>query len=183
MTTKLDLAARLKASTDTTFVPTSSTLMERLPDLAKASLLAKPARHARFGRRFAAAVGSIGIVGWLTMTSAGALVGISATGDLPDPIQQFVADVVETIGIDIPDPAEERLAEERRQSELDGSAPGLVNRNPEGPDSGASTSPGQSGNAPGLGGSLPGQSGNAPGLGGSSPGRRGSNGISSTLNP
>ena len=183
MTTKRELAERLRASTDSTFVPTSSTLVDRLPDLARASGLARAPRHSRVGRRFAAVLGSIGIVGWMTMAGAGAaVVGVSATGALPDPVQQFVADLVENVGIDLPDPAQARRENERRQEELESgigkpgapsTAPGSTAPGSSGEDSSNLGSAGNSGNAPGQSGSSPGNSGNAPGQSGSSPGNSG----------
>ena len=177
MTTKRELAERLRASTDSTFVPTSSTLVDRLPDLARASGLARAPRHSRVGRRFAAVLGSIGIVGWMTMAGAGAaVVGVSATGALPDPVQQFVADLVENVGIDLPDPAQARRENERRQEELESgigkpgapsTAPGSTAPGSSGEDSSNLGSAGNSGNAPGQSGSSPGNSGNAPGQSGS----------------
>ena len=156
MTSKRELKARLQNATDTSFSPSSSTLLERLPELASASSLSMPKRPTRIVRRLAAVLGSIGIVGWLTMASAGALVGVSAVGELPDPIQQFVADIVDNVGIDLPDPAEERQQDQTGS----GSDLPVTDGNADQP---ITTAPGQSGSAPGQSGSAPGQSGSAPG--------------------
>ena len=175
MISKHELKDRMQRATDESFSSPSSTLMERLPDLVKAGASTALPVHVRAGRRFAVVLGSVGVIGWLTMASAGALVGISAVGKLPDPIQQFVADVVGTVGIDLPDPAQARTDNERRQSDSTGSTTTSSvggTTTPSSPN-GNTTSPGQSGNAPGQGGTAPGQSGNAPGQGGTAPGQGG----------
>lgn len=109
MISKRELRDRMQQSADESFSTPSSTLMERLPDLAKASTGSSTPLLVRAGRRMAGTLASIGLIGWLTMGGAGAIMTVAAVGDLPDPVQQFVADVVEVVGIDIPDPAEEEL--------------------------------------------------------------------------
>ena len=105
-----ELRRRLRASTDTSFEASSSTLGERLQALAMASSSAPPPLHRRWGRRIVAILASIGLVGWLSTGVASASVVLAATGNLPDPVQQFVADAVEVLGVDLPDPEEEREA-------------------------------------------------------------------------
>lgn len=125
MISKRQMRKRLRQSTDTSFSAESSTLHERLPALSRAGSGAAPSSApSRLGRRIAVVVGSIGLVGWVTMGAAGAAVTAAATGVLPDPVQQFVANVVHVVGIDIPDPAQQR---DSRQREL-GSRSGLDQR-------------------------------------------------------
>ena len=163
MTTKREMIDRLQASSDTRFVAPSSTLAERLPALAAASGLAVVPRRTRVGRRVAALVGSIGILGWLTMAGAGAaVVGASATGVLPDPVQQFVADVVTTVGIDLPDPRQERRVNEERRLEVDLTGGGGSTTERSGPTSSEDVN-GQSGTSTGNSGNAPGQSGTSNG--------------------
>ena len=182
MISNRELRNRLQQSTDESFSTPSSTLMERLPQLAKASADTSPPVVIRAGRRIAGTLASIGLIGWLTMGGAGAIMTVAAVGDLPDPVQQFVADVVEVVGIDLPDPEEERLSVVREPGDpQSGSISGSTSSssvagergvNGQGLASsgdGQSSSPGNSGNAPGQS-SSPGNSGNAS--------RRGSTGTS-----
>ena len=159
--------------------------MERLPDLAKASAGVSNPVAVRIGRRMVGTLASIGLIGWLTMGSAGAIMAVAAVGELPDPIQQIVADVVEVVGIDLPDPEEDRSVVDRELVDADlipngdrNSAPSSTTPGDSGGQGSSSngtpgSAPGQSGNAPGQGGSCPGNSCDAPGQGGSSPGNSG----------
>jgi hypothetical protein len=121
---KRQMRKRLRQSTDTSFSAKSSTLHERLPALARAGSGASSSAS-RLGRRIAAVVGSFGLVGWLTVGSAGALMTVAATGSLPDPIQQFVADVVHIVGIDLPDPAQQRREDEQHRAGVSNSIPAV----------------------------------------------------------
>jgi hypothetical protein len=127
------LRKRLRDSTDTSFSTPSSTLMDRLPDLARSGSPTPHPTGSRLGRRVAAVVGSFGLVGWLTVGSAGALMTVAATGSLPDPIQQFVADVVHIVGIDLPDPAQRRREDEQRRADVSNSIPAVSSGSLTGP--------------------------------------------------
>lgn len=133
-----DLRDRLKASTDESFASPSSTLAERMSGLAMASSTVRPPFVARFGRRFATALASVGIIGWMTMAGAGAMVTVAAVGDLPDPVQQFVADVVDHVGIDLPDPRHDEQVREAEQNGSTGGSSGSTS-GPTGASTGGST--------------------------------------------
>ena len=89
-----------------TFDPTSVNI-ENLAALATASNLAAQRTTGGWRRRLVALIGSVGIVGWTGAVAAGASAGLAATGNLPDPIQQVVADVLEGVNIEVPAPDEE----------------------------------------------------------------------------
>ena len=112
-------------------------------------------------------IGSVGIVGWTGAMAAGASAGLAATGNLPDPIQQVVADVLKVVNIEVPAPDEEPVDD-------DPVGVDLVKEDPvpavPAPDADDLVSP-DSGDAPGSSGSAPGNSGDAPGNSGNSNGR------------
>ncbi|CAB4372082.1 MAG: hypothetical protein F2920_06360 [Actinobacteria bacterium] len=122
MISKRKLRDRMQRSADESFSTPSSTLMERLPEMAKASAETSSLGFVRAGRRIAGTLASIGLIGWLTMGGAGALITVAAVGDLPDPVQQFVADVVHVVGIDLPSPTQEKI--EKQQNPVNSSTNG-----------------------------------------------------------
>ena len=73
----------------------ASVNIENLASLAVASHLAAQETSGGWRRRLAALIGGVGIVGWTSAVAAGASAGLAATGNLPDPVQQVVADVLE----------------------------------------------------------------------------------------
>jgi len=116
MISKRKLRDRMQRSADESFSTPSSTLMERLPEMARASAESGSPVLVRAGRRIFGTLASIGMIGWLTMSGAGALMAVAAVGDLPDPVQQIVADVVHVIGIDLPNPAQEKVEQQNPAS-------------------------------------------------------------------
>ena len=113
MISKRKLRDRMQRSADESFSTPSSTLMERLPEMAKVSAVSGSPVLVRVGRRIFGTLASIGLIGWLTMCGAGALMAVAAVGDLPDPVQQIVADVVQVVGIDLPNPAQEKVEQQQ----------------------------------------------------------------------
>ena len=49
-------------------------------------------------------IGVVGILGWAGAAAAGAGVGLAATGNLPAPVQEIVADVLDVVKISVPRP-------------------------------------------------------------------------------
>ncbi|MEK9525747.1 MAG: hypothetical protein VWZ83_04985, partial [Acidimicrobiaceae bacterium] len=133
-----------------TFDPTSVNI-ENLAALATASNLAAQRTTGGWRRRLVALIGSVGIVGWTGAVAAGASAGLAATGNLPDPIQQVVADVLEGVNIEVPAPDEEPVDEDPVDEDL-------VEEDPvpavPAPDADDSVSP-DSGDAPGNSGDAP----------------------------
>jgi|GEM_PF-6760978 len=113
MISKRKLRDRMQRSADESFSTPSSTLMERLSEMAKVSAESGSPVLVRVGRRIFGTLASIGLIGWLTMCGAGALMAVAAVGDLPDPVQQIVADVVQVVGIDLPNPAQEKVEKQQ----------------------------------------------------------------------
>ena len=118
----------------------------------------------------------VGLVGWTGAVAAGASAGLAATGNLPDPIQQVVADVLEGVNIEVPAPDEEPVEDDPVDVDLveEDSVPAVPAPDTDdsvNPSSG--DSPGNSGDAPGNSGSAPGNSGDSPGNSGSAPGNSG----------
>jgi len=70
MMSNRELRKRLQQSVDESFSTPSSTLMDRLPELARANQVAKAPAPVRVGRRLAGTLASIGLIGWLTMGGA-----------------------------------------------------------------------------------------------------------------
>ena len=151
-----------------TFDPTSVNI-ENLAALATASNLAGQRATGGWRRRIVALIGSVGLVGWTGAVAAGASAGLAATGNLPDPIQQVVADVLEGVNIEVPAPDEEPVEDDPVDVDLveEDSVPAVP-----APDTDDSVNP-SSGDAPGNSGSAPGNSGDAPGNSGSAPGNSG----------
>ncbi len=79
-------------------------MIENLVSLAVASSMAAEARSGRLQRRIGAVIGAIGVFGWAGAAAAGASVGLASTGNLPDPVQRVVADVLEVVNIEVPRP-------------------------------------------------------------------------------
>ncbi|NBU96029.1 MAG: hypothetical protein EBS20_09105, partial [Actinobacteria bacterium] len=79
-------------------------MIENLVSLAVASSMAADARSGRLRRRIGAVIGTIGVFGWAGAAAAGASVGLASTGNLPDPVQRVVADVLEVVNIEVPRP-------------------------------------------------------------------------------
>ena len=76
----------------------------RLQSLAIASSIAQAPRSTRIRRQVGAVIGAVGILGWAGAAAAGASVGLAATGNLPAPIQEVVADVLDVVKISVPRP-------------------------------------------------------------------------------
>lgn len=128
MISRRQMRKRVRDSVDTSFAAQSSTLPERLSDLARAGSMAEPrSARSRAARWILAVAESVGLIGWVTMGTAGAMAVAAATGVLPDPVQQVVADVVHVVGIDLRDPAHERSIRVRNLApdlEVDRFSPG-----------------------------------------------------------
>jgi len=157
-------------------VDDADSLASRLRSLAIAGSFEGGVSRGRWGRRVVAVVGAVGLVGWTGLGVASASVGLAVTGNLPAPVQDFVSDVFEVVGLDLPksapeeqSPAGGEISEE--DEDLDDDEP----VDPDLPDDGvtpptvAPAAPGNSGNAPGIIGNTPGQSGNTPGQSGTRP--------------
>ena len=117
-------------------------MIENLASLAVASSMAVDALGGRWQRRIVAAVGAIGVFGWAGSCCFGGGVVLASTGNLPDPVQRAVADVLEVVNIEVPRP---------------GSSTVIA---PSGVDDDAL---GNSGSAPGNGGNDSGVDDDAPG--------------------
>ncbi|MGA1566564.1 MAG: hypothetical protein ACO39Q_10190, partial [Ilumatobacteraceae bacterium] len=89
-------------------------LLARLQSIAIASSVTTEARTGRLRRRVAAVIGAVGVFGWAGAAAAGASVGLATTGNLPAPVQEVVADVLEVVNIEVPRPV--------RTVEIDGSS-------------------------------------------------------------
>jgi hypothetical protein len=76
----------------------------RLQSLAIASSITPTRRSTRLRRQFGAVIGAVGILGWAGAAAAGASVGLAATGNLPAPVQDVVADVLDVVNISVPRP-------------------------------------------------------------------------------
>ena len=76
----------------------------RLQSLAIASSVTPSRRSTRVRRQLGAVVGAVGILGWAGAAAAGASVGLAATGNLPAPVQNVVADVLDVVNVNIPRP-------------------------------------------------------------------------------
>ena len=166
---------RIVSAQAPTFDPTSVNI-ENLAALATASNLAAQRTTGGWRRRLVALIGSVGIVGWTGAVAAGASAGLAATGNLPDPIQQVVADVLEGVNIEVPAPDEEPVDDDPVGVDLVEEDPVPAVPAPDADDSVSPDSgdaPGNSGDAPGNSGSAPGNSGDAPGNSGSAPGNSG----------
>jgi len=85
------------------FTP-DAVMIDNLVSLAVASSMAADATSGRWRRRIAAVIGTIGVFGWAGAAAAGAGVGLASTGNLPDPVQRVVADVLEVVNIEVPRP-------------------------------------------------------------------------------
>ena len=79
-------------------------LVARLQSLAVASSITPSRRSTRLRRQLGAVVGAVGILGWAGAAAAGASVGLAATGNLPAPVQDVLADVLEVVNVSIPRP-------------------------------------------------------------------------------
>jgi len=79
-------------------------LVARLQSLAVASSIAPVPRSTRLRRQVGAVIGAVGILGWAGATAASASVGLAATGNLPAPVQEVVADVLDVVKISVPRP-------------------------------------------------------------------------------
>ncbi|MCX6510505.1 MAG: hypothetical protein NT081_06795 [Actinobacteria bacterium] len=157
MISKRKLRDRMQRSADESFSTPSSTLMERLPEMAKVSAESGSPVLVRVGRRIFGTLASIGLIGWLTMSGAGALMAVAAVGDLPDPVQQIVADVVHVVGIDLPNPAQKKVEQQQNPASSSTNGRGTIGGSPPGNSSGTPTvsvDPGASSSAPG-GASVP----------------------------
>ena len=134
-------------------------------------------------RRIVAAVGAIGVFGWAGSCCFGGGVVLASTGNLPDPVQRAVADVLEVVNIEVPRPGSSTVI---APSGLDDVVDTNINKNGDVNDDGGL---GDSGNAPGASGNAgnggndsgvdddaPGNSGSAPGNSGSTPGNSGNAG-------
>ncbi|MED5570124.1 MAG: hypothetical protein VYE12_01710, partial [Actinomycetota bacterium] len=71
----------------------------RLQSLAIASSIAPAPRSTRIRKQVGAVIGAVGILGWAGAAAAGASVGLAATGNLPAPVQEVVADVLDVVKI------------------------------------------------------------------------------------
>ena len=177
-------------------------MIENLASLAVASSMAVDALGGRWQRRIVAAVGAIGVFGWAGSCCFGGGVVLASTGNLPDPVQRAVADVLEVVNIEVPRPGSSTVIAPSGLDDVvdtninkngdvnddgglgdSGNAPGASgNAGNGGNDSGVDDdAPGNSGNAPGNGGNdsgvdddAPGNSGSAPGNSGNAPGNSGS---------
>lgn len=145
MISKRALRDRMKRSADESFSTPSSTLMERLPEMAEASPGVSSPALVRVGRRIAGTLASIGLIGWLTMGGAGALLTVAAVGNLPDPVQQFVADVVHVVGIELPNPAQEKIEKQQNPANNSTNESGTQGGTPSGGSSGTHASPADAG--------------------------------------
>ena len=76
----------------------------RLQSLAVASSIAPAPRSTRIRKQVGAVIGAVGILGWAGAAAAGASVGLAATGNLPAPVQEVVADVLDVVKISVPRP-------------------------------------------------------------------------------
>ena len=76
----------------------------RLQSLAIASSIAPAPRSTRIRKQVGAVIGAVGILGWAGAAAAGAGVGLAATGNLPAPVQEVVADVLDVVKISVPRP-------------------------------------------------------------------------------
>ncbi len=101
--------ADLALSTEPVGYPTNpsevdANFVSRLQSLAVASSITPSRRSTRLRRQLGAVVGAVGIIGWAGAAAAGASVGLAATGNLPAPVQDVVADVLDVVNISIPRP-------------------------------------------------------------------------------
>jgi len=92
--------ADLALSTEPVGYPTDpsevdANFVARLQSLAIASSITPSGRSTRLRRQLGAVVGAVGILGWAGAAAAGASVGLAATGNLPAPVQNVVADVLD----------------------------------------------------------------------------------------
>ncbi|MAT36547.1 MAG: hypothetical protein CL420_00755 [Acidimicrobiaceae bacterium] len=104
--TKRSIIRELRASGEETPVPENKELVHRMASLAKANHLMadKPASRVK---RVVAAFGSLGLAGWVLSGVAGASVlfgTLTVTDSLPDPIQRVTSEILETVGINVPNP-------------------------------------------------------------------------------
>ena len=76
----------------------------RLQSLAIASSIAPAPRSTRIRKQVGAVIGAVGVLGWAGAAAAGASVGLAATGNLPAPVQEVVADVLDVVKISVPRP-------------------------------------------------------------------------------
>ena len=76
----------------------------RLQSLAIASSIAPAPRSTQIRKKVGAIIGAVGILGWAGAAAAGASVGLTATGNLPAPVQEVVADVLDVVKISVPRP-------------------------------------------------------------------------------
>jgi hypothetical protein len=96
--------------------------------------------------------------------------GVAQAGVLPGAVQDTIASIASTVGVDLPrsdDPTKD-------PAETPGDDPAVRSEDPPGQSEDApghgGSAPGQSEDAPGQGGNAPGQSEDAPGQGGNAPG-------------
>lgn len=133
-------------------------LLNEGPDGRDATVIDLADRQPSRSRRLVVA----GVASAALLLGAGGVA--AAQGALPDPVQDFVHDVVSHVGVDVPTGGQSSDAPGRG-----GDGPGASEDAP-GQTGGG---PGSSENAPGLGGTAPGQSSDAPGQGGAGPGSSG----------
>jgi hypothetical protein len=164
MISRRQLRNRLQAAADLRFEADSSSLGDRLASLAAAGAATRVPRPSRWGRRAAALIGSLGLLGWSGVASASAFLGLAATDLLPDPIQRSTARILNTVGIEIPspEPSGDPLPSDR---ETPDDSPGNSGNSDVGGNGNSDDSPGNSGNSD-VGGNgnsddSPGNSGNS----------------------
>ena len=118
----------------------------------------------------------------VAITAAASVLGVSgvaaAAGSLPTPIQSFVHDTLDSVGVSVPDsidgPAPTTSLDQ--SSDTDGDAPEPAGSAPAtAGDEDSDNEKGQSGEAPGRTGETPGQSGESPGKSEEAPGQSGVN--------
>ena len=146
---------------------------------------ARPGKSARRSRRRVL----------IAVTAAASVLGVggvaAAAGSLPTPIQSFVHDTLDSVGVAVPDisndPAPstsiDRSGDNGDAPEPAGSAPETAGENNKGKSDEApgrtGDTPGQSGDSPGKSEDAPGHTGDNPAQSGTAPGQSGTSGDSS----
>ena len=120
----------------------------------------------------------------IAVTAAASVLGVggvaAAAGSLPTPIQSFVHDTLDSVGVSIPEPSDDlsptttldRSGTDDDAPEPAGSAP-VTAGNEDGKGK-SDEAPGRTGDTPGQSGESPGKSEDAPGHTGDNPGQSGS---------
>lgn len=175
---------------DVPFTNDAESMAARLRSLAVASSVGATASHGRLKRQVIATVGAVGLVGWASFGTASAFVGLAATGNLPAPVQNFVSDVLDTVGVEVPRATPPKVPADQPGAGSDdtGGDAGTKTTDPveesttttlpvDGLDSSGSKGNGNGHSGNNNGNSANGNSGNGNGSSGASPGNSGNSGI------